>query len=98
MKSKNTFKGITETDIWNAENVFHLKTNISRLSKIIYQYEIYKKIENIPGDFIELGVFKGTSFTRFLTFRSIIENNFSRRFYGFDIFGKFPQKSDGIYN
>ena len=28
--------------------------------------------------------------TRFLTYRSILENNFSRKVYGFDSFGKFP--------
>ncbi len=91
MKSKNTFKNLKDVDIWNAENIFHLKSNTSRISKIIYQYEIYKKILNTPGDFLELGVFKGVSFTRFLTFRSLLENNFSRKFHGFDMFGKFPK-------
>ena len=73
MKSKNKFKNIKENEIWNAENIYHLKTNISRIGKLIYHYEIYKKIKSIPGDVIELGVFKGISLIRFLTFRSIIE-------------------------
>ena len=90
MKSKNKFKNIKENEIWNAENIYHLKTNISRIGKLIYHYEIYKKIKSIPGDVIELGVFKGISLIRFLTFRSLIENSFSRKIIGFDTFGKFP--------
>jgi hypothetical protein len=89
-KSLNTFEKITDTEIWNAENIYHLKTDISRISQIIYHYEIYKKIINLPGCIIECGVFKGNSLIRFLTYRSILENNFSRDVFGFDIFGKFP--------
>jgi hypothetical protein len=44
----------------------------------------------VPGNVIECGVFKGNSLVRFLTYRSLLENNFSREIYGFDIFGKFP--------
>ena len=90
-KSLNTFKNISEADIWNSENIYHLKTDISRIAKTLYQYETYKMISDVPGDFIELGVFKGVSLIRFLTFRSILENNFSRKFYGFDMFKKFPK-------
>jgi len=83
---------VTDRKIWEAENIYHLKTNISRISKLIYQYEIYKKIKNVPGDILEFGVFKGISFIRFLTFRSILENSFSRRIYGFDTFKNFPSE------
>ena len=76
--------------VWDAENAFYHKSNISRLGKLIYQYEIYKLIKDLPGDVLEFGVFKGNSLIRFLTFRSIIENNFSRKVYGFDTFKEFP--------
>ena len=89
-KSINKFRTINSSDVWNAENIYHLKTDISRIGKLLYHYEIYKKIINVPGDIIECGVFKGISLTRFLTYRSILENNISRKVYGFDSFGKFP--------
>ena len=54
--------------------------------------EIYKLIKDLPGDVLEFGVFKGNSLIRFLTFRSIIENNFSRKVYGFDTFKEFPSQ------
>ena len=82
--------------VWEAENIFHQKTDISRIGKLIYQYEIFKLIKNLPGDILEFGVFKGNSLIRFLTFRSIIENNYSRKIYGFDTFKNFPaQKRKG---
>ena len=34
MKSKNKFKNIKENEIWNAENIYHLKTNISRIGTV----------------------------------------------------------------
>ena len=76
--------------VWEAENIFYQKTDISRIGKLIYQYEIFKLIKNLPGDILEFGVFKGNSLIRFLTFRSIIENNYSRKIYGFDTFKNFP--------
>jgi len=94
MKTLNSFKKINNVDIWNAENIYHLKTNISRIAKLIYHYEIYKKILSVPGDLLELGVLKGISLSRFLTFRSILENSYSRKIIGFDFFGKFPIKNN----
>ena len=91
MKSVSKFKNVSKDDIWNSENIYHLKTDISRISNLINHYEIYKKIISIPGDVIECGVFKGISLTRFLTFREILENYNSRKIYGFDVFGKFPK-------
>lgn len=86
---------ILKNNIWDIENNYYLQSSISRIGKLISQYEIYKKILHLPGDIIELGVFKGVSAIRLLTFRNILEDNFSRKFYGFDTFLKFPkQKKD----
>ena len=94
MKSVSKFKNVSNNDIWNSENIYHLKTDTRRISKLIYHYEIYKKIISLPGDVVECGVFKGISLTRFLTFREILENNNSRKIYGFDVFGKFPKPNN----
>ena len=65
MVTINKFNKISINETWNAENIYHLKTDLNRISKLIYHYEIYKKIIDIPGDIIECGVFKGTSLIRF---------------------------------
>ena len=81
-----------KTDVWDAENIWFLKSNISRIGKLLSQYEIYKKIIDLPGCIIECGVFKGSSAARLLSFRKILENDFSREFYGFDTFKNFSLK------
>ena len=76
------------------ENGFYLTSHKLRLSKIIAQYELYKMITNLPGHVVECGVYKGSSIIRFMTFRDMLENPYSRKVIGFDIFGKFPVSGD----
>jgi hypothetical protein len=57
---------------------------------MLAHYELYKKIVDVPGDVIELGVFKGNSLIQFATFRELFENERSRKIIGFDMFGAFP--------
>lgn len=80
-----------EKKSFDYENGFYLTTEPYRLGNILAHYELYKKILNIPGDVIELGVFKGSSLIQFSTFRELLENEKSRKIVGFDIFGEFPQ-------
>ena len=87
-----SIKKKTNQEIWEAENTFYLKSDFSRISKFIYHYEIYKKILALPGHILEFGVFKGASFSKFLSFRKILENESSRKIIGFDDFGKFTSK------
>jgi len=72
------------------ENGFYLTSASSRIAKSISQYELYKRIVDLPGEVIECGVFKGASLIRFATYREILESQFSRKIIGFDAFGKFP--------
>lgn len=72
------------------ENNFYLSSSLSRLHKPIIHYELYKRTVGVSGAFAELGLFKGTSFVRFLAYRSMLETPEARPFIGFDMFGKFP--------
>lgn len=80
-----------EEKCFDYENGFYLTTEPYRLGNILAHYELYKKILDLPGDVIELGVFKGGSLIQFATFRELLENERSRKIVGFDIFGEFPQ-------
>lgn len=73
------------------ENDFYLSCDISRISKIMAHYEFYKMIQDIPGDIVECGVFKGTSLVRFASFLELLGNPLSKKIIGFDTFGKFPE-------
>jgi hypothetical protein len=75
---------------WDYENGYYLTCETSRIGKFLNHLEIYKKILELPGDVLEFGVYKGSSILRVLSFRELLENSFSRKVVGFDIFGKFP--------
>ena len=75
---------------WDYENGFYLTCETGRIGKFINHLEIYKRIIDLPGDVLEFGVYKATSFIRFLSFRDLLESEHSRKIIGFDAFGKFP--------
>ena len=75
---------------YDYENGFYLTSSISRTAKLITHWELYKKIIKIPGEVLELGIYKGASFIRFLTFREMLESQYSRKVIEFDSFGEFP--------
>ena len=79
------------TDIYEVENTFYLRSHPTRLAKLISQFELYQSIVHLPGALIECGVYKGASLVRFASFRSLLENPFSRPIIGFDAFGAFPR-------
>lgn len=78
-------------DIWDIENSFYLRSDATRIAKLLAQYEIYKKIIELPGAIIECGVFKGASFSRLASFRRALESEESREMIGLDAFGCFPR-------
>lgn len=84
-----------ETKDFMYENGFYLTSKPYRLGNMLAHYELYKKILHLPGDVVELGVFKGGSIIQWGTFRELLENENSRRLIGFDMFGEFPD-SDKI--
>lgn len=64
------------------------------LSRMIFMYELYKKIINTHGVIIEFGVRWGQDLALFESFRGMLEPfNFNRRIIGFDTFRGFPSIS-----
>ena len=73
------------------ENNFYLSSDVTRLSKVLAHYELFKMIEDIPGAIIECGVLKGCSLVRFASFRELFGHSFVKKIVGFDSFGSFPE-------
>jgi len=73
------------------ENNFYLSCDITRVSKLLAHYELYKMASEFSGAIVECGVFKGNSLLRFAIFRDLFGNPFSKKIIAFDIFGKFPE-------
>jgi len=84
--------GLTSDRSWDWENGYFWFTHPSRINKFLAHYELYQMILNLPGDVVEMGVFKGASMVRWATFRQLLENSYSRRIIGFDTFAEFPTK------
>src|SRR3989344_1371872 len=72
------------------ENDFYLTSDPQRIAKLVAHYKLFKMSDAVPGDIIECGVFKGSSFIRFATFREMMEKSRQKRMVGFDTFGTFP--------
>lgn len=90
-----SIRGLRSSEVWDYENGFYWFSSPSRLNKLLAHYELYKSIINLPGDVFELGVYKGASLVRLATFRSGLENAYSRKIVGFDAFGRFPREGLG---
>jgi len=73
------------------ENNFYLSCDITRISKMIAHYELFKMTMDLPGAIVECGVFKGASLLRFSMFRELLSTAYSKKIIGFDIFDKFPE-------
>jgi len=75
------------------ENKYFLAATVDRISKFVTHLELFKKISGLSGEVVECGVFKGNSLSRFIKFRALLENPFSRKIIAFDAFDEFPETS-----
>jgi hypothetical protein len=85
--------GITLPDFsksWEHENNFYLSCDITRISKMLAHYELFKMVNGLPGALVECGVFKGASLVRFAAFRELLGSPYSKKVVAFDTFGQFP--------
>lgn len=73
------------------ENNFYLTAPVNRISKFATHLELFRRVSGLAGEIIECGVFKGASLSRFIKFRSLLENPFSKKIIAFDTFGEFPE-------
>ena len=71
------------------ENNFYLTSPPGRLGKCLAHYELFRLANELDGDIVECGIFKGASFLRFATFQEQFGKK-PRKIIGFDTFGKFP--------
>lgn len=73
------------------ENGFYATADPSRFSKFVTHLELFRQTSIIRGEILEFGVFKGNSFFRWIKFRDLLEQTYSRKIIGFDVFGDFPE-------
>ena len=72
--------------IFDAYNFLLESNDIERVKKILVRYELYKLSQEIPGDILEYGVFKGTGHIFWLKLLKIFDPNSLKKVIGFDTF------------
>ena len=75
--------------LWDSYNNLLLSPDTSRLKKLITRYELFKLSENIPGDIIECGVFKGAGWMYWLKLLNTFSRGEQKKVIGFDTFSSF---------
>ena len=91
--------GILEKNsIWDLYNSFFLSADIDRIRKFMVREYLFKLSLEIPGDIVELGVFKGTGIAQLIKLRDILIPGTSKKIIGFDLFSQsshYKEKLDG---
>ena len=73
------------------ENGFYLTSSVARMSKFATHLELFRQVSGLAGDIVECGVFKGASLSRFIKFRTLFENESSKKIHAFDTFDLYPE-------
>ena len=86
--TNNNTKINTQDSIYNSFNDFIFSNDIKVLGKLLHRFEYFNQVKHLPGDIIEIGVFKGSGIATFSKFLDIYCPNSNKKIIGFDIFQK----------
>lgn len=90
MAAEDYFATSPGTTVWKLQN-FAKYISRQSLTRFIVRYEIFKRILNVQGSIVEIGVLDGGSLMSWAQLSSIFEHlNYQRKIIGFDVFGDFP--------
>ena len=79
-------KFVDNTNEWDLYNGFFLHNDIERLRKFLVREHFFKMSLELPGDIVEVGVFKGTGIAQMLKLREIFIPASNKKVIGFDLF------------
>jgi hypothetical protein len=85
----NNFSSQENYDIFNN---FIFSNDIKILGKLLHRFDFFSRTKHLPGDIVEIGVFKGSGVASFLKFLDIYCHNSIKKIIGFDIFD--PENSN----
>ena len=64
------------------------------LQQLLFYYQEMKDLEDVPGDIVEFGVYRGDTLVRLLQLSELFDvHRSSRQIVGFDTFGGFPESA-----
>ncbi|MFN7656301.1 MAG: TylF/MycF/NovP-related O-methyltransferase [bacterium] len=93
--NKNT-KNNPKDEIYKSFNDFIFSEDTKLVGKLLHRFQHFLNIKDIPGDIVEVGVFKGSGIATFSKFIEVYCPNSNKKVLGFDIFG--TVEADEILN
>lgn len=81
-------------DNYKAFNEFVFSDDLKLTGKFLHRFKYFLQTKDLPGDIVEVGVFKGSGVASFLKFIQIFCPNSNKKVVGFDIFS--PDKGNEI--
>jgi len=98
----NNSKNMPSNDTYDSFNKFIFSNDTKLLGKLLYRYKYFQEVMHLPGDIVEVGVFKGSGIATFSKFVDIFCPNSNTKIIGFDIFQDFNKErildKDGNFN
>lgn len=82
----NNKRNMPSDDVYSAFNKFIFSDDTKLLGKLLHRYNFFNSVKHLPGDIVEIGVFKGSGIATFSKFVDIFCPNSNKKIIGFDIF------------
>jgi len=82
----NNAKNMPSQYIYDSFNNFIFSSDIKVIGKLLHRFKFFNDIKHLPGDIVEIGVFKGSGIATFSKFIEIFSPNSNKKILGFDIF------------
>jgi hypothetical protein len=94
--TNNNVKNNPNNDVYKSFNDLMFSTDTKLVGKLLHRFEHFLNVKDIPGDIVELGVFKGSGMATFAKFIDIYTPNSNKKVVGFDIFD--TSEADTVLN
>ena len=75
-------------EVYSAFNSFIFSNDKKLIGKLLHRFDFFKRTIHLPGDIVEVGVFKGSGIATFSKFVEIFRPNSNKKIIGFDIFSR----------
>jgi hypothetical protein len=92
----NNDKNISTDINYKNFNEFIFSNDIKIIGKLFHRNNFFNLVKDLPGDIVEIGVFKGSGVASFVKMLEIYNNNSIKKVIGFDIFN--PNNASIILN
>jgi hypothetical protein len=81
------YKQFNDQSLYDAFNHFIFSSDRRVIGKLLYRYDLFHKVKHLPGDIVEVGVFKGSGMASWCKYLDLFTPHTNKKIIGFDLFG-----------